>query len=234
MSHGDTPPPNRKHVRFKGEPETEEPEENAPSLPQYIPISAVPVQVPNTNANTIPGPLRPPSHRYIIAGPLAAHPTARQCPPRVYIALPPPLPGLRGAVHMRNLAFEKHVAARFTTDGWITMSESLARYTGPRPARARPGRLQRQHKQHLGTTSRSPSPSSCARGPPGAAPRHARTSSPSVRFTAPGVGEWWENDCGEDFCICARCEEGGGGWGASPLQDGHSGCLWRRQRRVAG
>jgi hypothetical protein len=41
----------------------------------------------------------------------------------------PPL--LRGTVGVRNITYEKHVAAHFTIDGWLTVSEGLARYTGP-------------------------------------------------------------------------------------------------------
>ncbi|KAI0290708.1 hypothetical protein BC826DRAFT_1025829, partial [Russula brevipes] len=131
----DTPPPNRKRVRFKDgdeavesicvfrpdgrpsalltahssdtESETEESEEDAPSLPQYI----------------------------------------------------------------SNLAFEKRVAARFTTDGWTTVSESLARYTGPAPHV--PGQGDGDGATAPGTASCSPSPSSCA-----PAPRRASSSSP--------------------------------------------------------
>jgi hypothetical protein len=41
----------------------------------------------------------------------------------------PPL--LRGTVGVRNIAYEKYVAAHFTIDGWMTVSDGLARYTGP-------------------------------------------------------------------------------------------------------
>ncbi|KAI0290244.1 hypothetical protein BC826DRAFT_1106592 [Russula brevipes] len=181
------------------EPETEEPEEDAPSLPQYITISAVPVQLPNTNTNT----RAPPSSKSQIYYRRSPHhtPTARQ-------------------LHVHNLAFEKRVAARFTTDSWTTVSESLAQYTGLAP----PAPGQGDGSGNIGSSTWVPLrvlhlPRAVRAPPqPGAAPR---TSSPSVRFTAPGVGEWWDNNGGEDICVRARCEEGGGygcgGGGASLL-----------------
>ncbi|KAH9014367.1 hypothetical protein EDB83DRAFT_2680169 [Lactarius deliciosus] len=45
--------------------------------------------------------------------------------------LPARPPFLRGIVRVRNLAFEKSVSVRFTTDGWTTVSEAHARYVGP-------------------------------------------------------------------------------------------------------
>jgi hypothetical protein len=102
-------------------------------------------------------------------------------------------------VRVRNLAFEKRVAARFTTDGWTTVSESLARYMGPAPPAPGQGGSD-SDGSGSSTWDRfvfSISLELCAR-PPGAAPR---TLLLAVRFTAPGVGEWWDNNGGEDFCV---------------------------------
>jgi Carbohydrate/starch-binding module (family 21) len=57
--------------------------------------------------------------------------------PSVYLEFISPLllasarpPLLRGTVGVRNIAYEKHVAARFTIDGWTSVSEVLASPSG--------------------------------------------------------------------------------------------------------
>ena len=47
------------------------------------------------------------------------------------ITLPPACPSvLRGTIIVCNIIFEKSVGVRFTLDGWITVSEVLATYSG--------------------------------------------------------------------------------------------------------
>lgn len=113
----------------------------------------------------------------------------------------PPL--LRGIVQVRNIAFEKRVAARFTIDDWTTVSEVLARYAGPgddgawdrfafsislefyapRPLRSITGSSSLAHATHAHSRS------------------HAFTLLLAVRFSVPGVGEWWDNNGGDNFRI---------------------------------
>lgn len=109
-------------------------------------------------------------------------------------------PMLCGTVRVRNIAYEKLVAARFTIDDWTTVSEVFARYTGPT--------ISGVHNRSEGDDGRwdrfafSISLEFCA-------PRRAGISSHShsftlilaVRFTAPGVGEWWDNNGGNNFPI---------------------------------
>jgi hypothetical protein len=112
----------------------------------------------------------------------------------------PPL--LRGTVRVRNIAFEKRIAVRFTIDDWTTVSEVLARYTGP----AIPGA---HHHHGDGDDDKwdrfafSISLGFYAPRRAGASShlQHAFTLLLAVRFTAPGVGEWWDNNGGNNFRI---------------------------------
>jgi hypothetical protein len=111
-------------------------------------------------------------------------------------------PLLRGTVRVRNIAYEKRVAARFTIDDWTTVSEVLARYIGP----AIPGAHHHGDGDDDGKWDRFAFSISLEFY----APRRAGASSHSqhalalllaVRFTAPGVGEWWDNNGGDNFPI---------------------------------
>lgn len=92
--------------------------------------------------------------------------------------LPARPPLLRGTVRVRNIAFEKCVATRFTTDDWTTISESHARYVGP---------------SHTHSTW-----DLFAFTIPLQAPR---TLLLAVRYSVPGAGEWWDNNGGANFRI---------------------------------
>jgi len=91
----------------------------------------------------------------------------------------PPL--LRGIVHVRNIAFEKTIVARFTTDGWTTVSEAHARYVGPAPSDA--------NWDVFAFTIPLEMPRACPR----------RTLLFAVRYSVPGSGDWWDNNGGADF-----------------------------------
>ena len=93
--------------------------------------------------------------------------------------LPARPPLLRGTVRVRNIAFEKCVAARFTTDDWTTISESHARYVGPAPAA--PGAW-----DLFAFTIPLQAP---------------RTLLLALRYAVPGTGEWWDNNGGADFRV---------------------------------
>jgi hypothetical protein len=113
-------------------------------------------------------------------------------------------------VRVRNIAYEKRVAARFTIDDWTTVSEVFARYTGPAISGAHHhhgdgdnGKWERfafsislefYAPRRAGASSHS---------------RHAFTLLLAVRFTAPGVGEWWDNNGGNNFrIVLARASAG--------------------------
>ena len=109
---------------------------------------------------------------------------------------------LHGIVHVRNILYEKQVAARYTLDDWGTTSEIRACYANPLPAGpARRG---------AAVPGASIDPRNGAwdqfsftiplmlRAPPADPPR---TLLLAVRFTVPGKGEWWDNNGGDNFRI---------------------------------
>jgi len=120
----------------------------------------------------------------------------------ILLASAPP-PTLHGTVRVRNIAYEKRVAARFTIDNWTTVSEVLARYTDP----AISGAL--AHHRAEGDDDRwdqfafsiSLEFYASRRLASGSSRSHAFTLLLAVSFTAPGVGEWWDNNGGNNFCI---------------------------------
>ena len=91
--------------------------------------------------------------------------------------LPARPPLLRGTIRVRNIAFEKSVAARFTTDDWTTISEAHARYVGPAA-------------DSLWDIFAFTIPL----GAP-------RTLLLAVRYAVPDIGEWWDNNGGADFRV---------------------------------
>jgi Carbohydrate/starch-binding module (family 21) len=103
--------------------------------------------------------------------------------------LPARPPLLRSTVRVRNITYEKRVAARFTTDSWTTTVETQASYIGPGPS-DNDGTWDRfaftiSLEWHAGLAS-NPAP---------------RTLLLAVRYTVPCVGEWWDNNGGEDFRV---------------------------------
>ncbi|KAL1740974.1 putative phosphatase regulatory subunit-domain-containing protein [Schizophyllum fasciatum] len=89
---------------------------------------------------------------------------------------------LAGSVLVRNVAFQKDVALRFTMDGWFTTSEVAARYAGG-------------------------APDGCDRftfSIPLAGSRDERLLECVARFTSQGVGEWWDNNNGANYKVVVR------------------------------
>jgi hypothetical protein len=131
------------------------------------------------------------------------------CTPSTYIvrlqSITPILPArfsqqpllLRGIVHVRNISYEKQIAARYTLDDWETTSEIHACYANPLPAGAarRGGPIKRRNSAWdqfsfvIPLMLRAPSDD-----PP-------RTLLLAIRFTVPGKGEWWDNNGGDNFRI---------------------------------
>jgi hypothetical protein len=110
---------------------------------------------------------------------------------------------------VRNVACEKRVVARFTIDDWTTVSEVLARYTGPAVSGAHHGDDVDDGKWDRFAFSISLEFHASRRAGTSSHPR-TLTLLLAVRFTAPGVGEWWDNNGGNNFCIMfAHASTGG-------------------------
>lgn len=111
-------------------------------------------------------------------------------------------PTLRGSILVKNVAFEKAVALRFTLDNWQTTSEVVCR--------------------HVCTLPSLPSPFPPERETPGVPPvawdrfsfmvrledverkLAERTIFFAARFSASGVGEWWDNNKGANYKLIFR------------------------------
>ena len=151
---------------------------------------------------------------------IASCSTVPACSPSPYanvhlesITLPPARPPvLRGTIIVRNIVFEKSVGVRFTLDGWTTVSEVLATYSGP------VGTLETLVGTNQGKTVGDLI---------GSLPESSwdrfnfaikledyeaylwqRTLFLVVRYSAPGAGEWWDNNSGENYRITFRAHSG--------------------------
>ncbi|KAI0295032.1 putative phosphatase regulatory subunit-domain-containing protein [Russula brevipes] len=129
------------------------------------------------------------------------------------VALPPARPPvLRGTVLVRNVVFEKHVGVRFTLDDWTTVSEVLASYAGP------VGVLETLAGSNQGKTVGDLIGSSAAsrwdrfnfaiKLEDYESYLWQRTLFVVVRYTAPGVGEFWDNNSGKNYRLTFRPHTG--------------------------
>jgi hypothetical protein len=129
------------------------------------------------------------------------------------VSLPPARPPvLRGTILVRNIVFEKYVGVRFTLDDWTTVSEVLATYTGPVAS------LETLAGTNQGKTVGDLIGSAGARGwdrfnfavklEDYEAYLWQRTLYLVTRYTAPGVGEFWDNNSGENYRITFRSLSG--------------------------
>ncbi|NWX62735.1 PPR3D phosphatase, partial [Promerops cafer] len=95
------------------------------------------------------------------------------------------LAGLRGAVRVLNLAYEKVVSVRYTLNGWVSCAEAAATYQPPGPAD--------------GITDRF-----AFLLPLGAAAAAAETTLEfAVRYRVAGA-EYWDNNEGKNYRLRGR------------------------------
>ena len=130
-----------------------------------------------------------------------------------YVTLPPAHPPvLHGTVIVRNIGFEKNVGVRFTLDDWVTVSEVLATYIGPvGPLETLAGV---NHAKTVGDLISSTADNGWDRF------KFViklydnlwkRTLLLVARYSAPGVGEFWDNNSGENYRVTFR-------WRTGPVQ----------------
>ena len=125
------------------------------------------------------------------------------------ITLPPARPPvLRGTILVRNIVFEKNVGVRFTLDEWTTVSEVLATYTGPvGPTEALAGT---NHGKTVGDLIGSTAANGWDRFnfsiklEDYEAYLRQRTLFLVTRYSAPGVGDFWDNNSGGNYRITFR------------------------------
>ena len=154
------------HPRSLSDTETETETETALEVSQRSALVSATTFTP-TYISPIPSPHTPPESNVHLES-------------LTFLPARPPL--LRGTIRVRNIAFEKCVTARFTTDSWTTISEAHARFVGPAPAPA------------FGADPWDIFAFTIPLGAP-------RTLLLAVRYAVSEVGEWWDNNGGADFRV---------------------------------
>jgi len=129
------------------------------------------------------------------------------------ITLPPARPPvLRGTILVRNVVFEKYVGVRFTLDDWTTVSEVLAVYTGPVAAlETLAGTNQGRTVGDLigpSTTSGWDRFNFAIKLEDYEAYLWQRTLFLVIRYSAPGVGEFWDNNSDQNYRMTFRSHAG--------------------------
>ena len=129
------------------------------------------------------------------------------------VTLPPARPPvLRGTVLVRNIVFEKHVSVRFTLDDWTTVSEVLALYSGP--VAAMETLAGASHGKTVGDLIGSSAASRWDRFnfaiklEDYEAYLWQRTLFLVIRYSAPGVGEFWDNNSDQNYRVTFRSHTG--------------------------
>ncbi|TFK56451.1 hypothetical protein OE88DRAFT_18160 [Heliocybe sulcata] len=129
------------------------------------------------------------------------------------VALPKARPyTLRGSVLVRNLSFQKQVAVRFTLDDWQTTSEVTCKHVVSLPSLPPPFPRARTVGDAVGLIA------SHSTDDDSGAPQwdrfsfvvrledyehrlNERTLFMVARYTAPGTGEWWDNNNGKNYRV---------------------------------
>jgi Carbohydrate/starch-binding module (family 21) len=114
--------------------------------------------------------------------------------------LPSPLI-LRGIIRVRNIAYDKCVAARYTYDNWTTTIEVLARYMDPSHPALAPEPAITSGDGNGAWDWFTFTISLGLRGLRARCAALPRTLLLAVRFSVDGAGEWWDNNGGENFRI---------------------------------
>ncbi|EPQ60100.1 hypothetical protein GLOTRDRAFT_134851 [Gloeophyllum trabeum ATCC 11539] len=175
-----------------------------------------------------PSTSQPHSHWEIDASPAVTSPIPRPSPSPYAnihletVTLPRTRPyTLRGSVLVRNLSFEKAVAVRFTLDDWQTTSEVTCKHVVSLPSIPPPFPRTRTVGDAVGIIAHASSQAGDDMPPPDGRPQwdrfsfvirledyehrlNERTLYMVGRYTAPGVGEWWDNNDGKNYRVGFR------------------------------
>ena len=117
---------------------------------------------------------------------------------------------LYGSVLVRNVAFEKQVAVRFTLDNWQTTSEVLCKHVNSLPHLPPPFPRSRTVGDAIGRLANGDCGSQECNWDRFSFVIHLELYEQKLaehnivfvgRFTAPGVGEWWDNNDGMNYNV---------------------------------
>ncbi|CAE6452110.1 unnamed protein product [Rhizoctonia solani] len=124
-----------------------------------------------------------------------------------YLSLPAIRPPrLHGTILVRNVAFAKTIVVRYTTDNWETASEINASYSSSLPPGIVPGSIDASWDKFTFTIKLD----DIERSLPD------RTLFCVVKYDAHGIGEWWDNNQGQNYRVeFERPESSGLGLGLS-------------------
>ena len=120
---------------------------------------------------------------------------------------------LYGSVLVRNIAFEKQVALRFTLDDWQTTSEVLCKHVNSLTQLPPPFPRSRTVGDAIGQLAGGDCGSQEFKWDRFSFVIHLdlyeqRLTELNIflvgRFTAPGVGEWWDNNEGMNYRVCFK------------------------------
>ena len=127
------------------------------------------------------------------------------------VSLPRSRPAaLYGSVLVRNIAFEKQVALRFTLDDWETTSEVTCKHVNSLTQLPPPFPRSRTVGDAIGLLANGESPSHELKWDRFSFIIHLDLYEQKLtehnlffvgRFTAPGVGEWWDNNDGMNYRV---------------------------------
>ncbi|KAH8120049.1 putative phosphatase regulatory subunit-domain-containing protein [Phellopilus nigrolimitatus] len=133
-------------------------------------------------------------------------------------------PVLRGSILVRNIAFSKEVAVRFTLDDWQTTSEVVCKHVVSLPSLPPPFPTPNTFGDHAASSALSNTWdrfSFVIRLEDLERKLHEKTMWLVVRYTATGIGEWWDNNEGKNYRVCFK-PAGGGARGkehSTPVND---------------
>ena len=116
-------------------------------------------------------------------------------------------PMLCGSVLVRNLAYSKEVAVRFTLDEWQTTSEVSCKHVVSLPSLPPPFNAPSTYGDHAAaslTANAWDRFNFTIRLEDFERKLSEKTIHLVVRFTSPGTGEWWDNNSGRNYHVCFK------------------------------